>query len=506
MSTLLQQYHAASSLSVQTVLKGIVNAGPSPFDQASRSELIESLLKDLNAADSRISSKDNALALLALKTLGQDPTGAEALGTVSNLSILLELVISTKHDTKASNEALRCIANTLLLAGCSRSVFIDPKVKGSETCISLLETPSPFIVSLVEEKRNGNTVIDILGRKVDLLLPSVTSGNKIAREAMVEVLKLTMRIFIHYLKYLDSKSEPDDASDNWCSNLDSIVPPLLRVFRALLPTSPSPIVAPLTNAIHTLIWIPVSLFPTDTILQTHSLLENAFLHYFPDALDPDDPSVRELAMSEAGPGSATDSSPLDLQLGPLVALIARQCVADETARTRTRDWLCPADLDRSAAAGSLESRPDMLGRCLRLLGSVYHPQLKSTVGQMLFAMCNSDAATMSTLLGYGNVAGFLFSMNIMSAPPAPAPSATTPAAVSAAAAENINPITGTAQEARPPDPEMSSEEKEREMEKLFVLFDRLERTGTLPPSQNPIRRAIEKAANTPSLPDKDDEE
>ncbi|KAJ7697224.1 hypothetical protein B0H17DRAFT_1130530 [Mycena rosella] len=46
--------------------------------------------------------------------------------------------------------------------------------------------------------------------------------------------------------------------------------------------------------------------------------------------------------------------------------------------------------------------------------------------------------------------------------------------------------------------EMCSEEKECEMEKLFVLFDRLECDG--------VRKAIEKAATAPPLPiDPDDE-
>lgn len=43
-------------------------------------------------------------------------------------------------------------------------------------------------------------------------------------------------------------------------------------------------------------------------------------------------------------------------------------------------------------------------------------------------------------------------------------------------------------------PDMSDEEKEREMERLFVLFDRMEKTGALPPSQNPMRKAVKKAA------------
>jgi hypothetical protein len=30
------------------------------------------------------------------------------------------------------------------------------------------------------------------------------------------------------------------------------------------------------------------------------------------------------------------------------------------------------------------------------------------------------------------------------------------------------------------------------MEKLFVLFDRLEKNGAIPPDQNPMRKAIQK--------------
>lgn len=53
----------------------------------------------------------------------------------------------------------------------------------------------------------------------------------------------------------------------------------------------------------------------------------------------------------------------------------------------------------------------------------------------------------------------------------------------------INPITGTTQTFQPPDNEMTEEEKEREAERLFVLFDRLEKTGT--GFVNPVRKAVQ---------------
>jgi len=130
----------------------------------------------------------------------------------------------------------------------------------------------------------------------------------------------------------------------------------------------------------------------------------------------------------------------------------------------------------------------MLGKCLRLLPSVYHPRLKDSVGEMLYALADSDASTLSSLVGYGNVAGFLFHKGILSAPQ---PSGGSSAPQTTPSGEQINPITGTTVQPKPAAPEMSDEEKEREMEKLFVLFDRLEKTGALPASQNPIRKAIQ---------------
>lgn len=99
------------------------------------------------------------------------------------------------------------------------------------------------------------------------------------------------------------------------------------------------------------------------------------------------------------------------------------------------------------------------------------------------------ASTLSALVGYGNVAGFLFHKGILNAPP---PTASSSASVpqTTPSGEQINPITGTTFQPKSNQPEMSDEEKEREMEKLFVLFDRLEKSGSLPPDQNPIRKAI----------------
>ena len=91
-------------------------------------------------------------------------------------------------------------------------------------------------------------------------------------------------------------------------------------------------------------------------------------------------------------------------------------------------------------------------------------------------------------MGYGNVAGFLFNKGLVTGPPTSG-GASGP---DDASGTQINPITGAIQEERP-DIDMTEEEREREAERLFVLFDRLERSGAVPQDANPVRRAIQRS-------------
>ena len=118
----------------------------------------------------------------------------------------------------------------------------------------------------------------------------------------------------------------------------------------------------------------------DVLQHSYDLLELSFSHYFPGKTDPDDPEVRARCKAES-------SDTLEDMLSPLVILITKLCIADEGSRTRVRHWVIPEDLDRSSP---LEERSDILGRCLRLLSCVYHSRLKDAVGELLFAVADSD--------------------------------------------------------------------------------------------------------------------
>jgi len=135
-------------------------ASPFKIDPPIQSELIELILHDLkvasNGSKGKLSFKgasllsfsthatdfslsDAAQGLLAVKNLGKNPSSSEYLSSSTHLSTLLALFTAFKDYPDASSEALRCIANTLLLVENARSTFIQREVNGGIICISLLE-------------------------------------------------------------------------------------------------------------------------------------------------------------------------------------------------------------------------------------------------------------------------------------------------------------------------------------------------------------------------------
>lgn len=70
------------------------------------------------------------------------------MATPANLSTLLALSTAFKNDPDATNEALRCVANTLLLIDCARDTWVDKQVGGGEASISLLDVRTPVIANI----------------------------------------------------------------------------------------------------------------------------------------------------------------------------------------------------------------------------------------------------------------------------------------------------------------------------------------------------------------------
>jgi hypothetical protein len=98
---------------------------------------------------------------------------------------------------------------------------------------------------------------------------------------------------------------------------------------------------------------------------------------------------------------------------------------------------------------------------------------------LIFQLVDSSPSALVDAIGYGYASGYLFSHNI----PVPAN------LQNAGGRTDINPVTGQLLDAQvPPDyVEMTDEEKEREAERLFVLFERMRNLGV--GVENPVRVA-----------------
>lgn len=91
----------------------------------------------------------------------------------------------------------------------------------------------------------------------------------------------------------------------------------------------------------------------------------------------------------------------------------------------------------------------------------------------------NEVDSLSAYVGYGNAAGFLMNRGLFSGIPA---SRDNESSKDGEELKEIDPVTGQIKkEVADPFVGMSDEDKERESEKLFVLFDRLNKTGVFQP-------------------------
>lgn len=111
----------------------------------------------------------------------------------------------------------------------------------------------------------------------------------------------------------------------------------------------------------------------------------------------------------------------------------------------------------------------LAARLLQLSSSASAPNTREHISWLLFTLSDQNAEQFILNIGYGYASGFLLTHNI----PLPA-SSDMPSA--SASSRPINPITGQTLDYEPtltdPFAGMSQEEKEREAERLFVLFER----------------------------------
>jgi hypothetical protein len=166
---------------------------------------------------------------------------------------------------------------------------------------------------------------------------------------------------------------------------------------------------------------------------------------------------------------------LDQQVSPLLTLMRKVYeLAPTDVKIHMNGLMLPNDDDRKQPLGRTET---LSSRLLRLSTSPVAPQLREGISSLLFEMSDKDARKFVQNVGYGFASGFLFQHNV------PMPDNALDAwstnggdgkSSSSLHEKQINPITGQAVDFEPKvdEPEMTKAEKEREAEKLMVLFER----------------------------------
>lgn len=165
---------------------------------------------------------------------------------------------------------------------------------------------------------------------------------------------------------------------------------------------------------------------------------------------------------------------------PLVTLLQKvYVVAPPSVRKHLRARLLPSNDERAKPLGRSDT---FAARLLRLSTSPVAPNLRECVSSLMFELSDQNPTTFVRNVGYGYASGFLMSHHI------PSPDISNrrdmedvnndgeylEETLTRVDGQEINPITGQRKDMEPVDtgPEMTDEEKEREAERLFVLFER----------------------------------
>ena len=360
--------------------------------------------------------------------------------------------------SETSRAALRVLANSMLLVPGTRDMFVDQGF-ASKTCerlstdnwddeflltrILFYSTYSSNIdlTTLANDHHLGEHVIHNLKRHVQLLQDGLKAeSNQMERMALDETLKILFNV-----SHLCPPAAP---------SFNPAVPHIIRLLLQLDSDPKAPLKPPSSLLINALINLDLkgeesqaALFPEDerTKVITHmsQMLDRSLTLY-----------------------SGND---LDQTVAPLVTVIGSIYEnAPDEMRQHMKEFLLPKSEDREMVLGRGSSLPS---KVLKATGNPLAPHLRDGLLHVLFEMSDQDASKFVDNVGYGYAAGFLFSRNI----PVPASASEASAAGASSGAQRlVNPVTGQFldTEQHVDAPEMTQEEKEREAERLYVLFER----------------------------------
>ncbi|KAF2262682.1 hypothetical protein CC78DRAFT_534560 [Lojkania enalia] len=471
----------------------MASGGKAKLDRVT--EILSKLKDDLET--NSIPAKQQAQLLEELKVNGRSVENADPIFAEDGIRTLGHYAFDSSS-VEVSQEALRCLANALLLQEKTRQTLVTlgyaprvvEKFKSEDINDEFLTSRILFLMTygtnldyekLVNENQLAESINNALHRHAkryskSSLRSSQMHTNPIDLMALSETLKLLFNITNFY----------PDLSEHFSKSIPHIFKTLVR--RKI--TNP-PLQPPVNYLINALINLDLE---DKKGQQLKFLGMNAVFPKFDQKCN-----AEHLINILDNAIVAYKESELDTTISPVLVLIRRIYEIAPDSVKQYMEWLLlPTDEERSRPLGKSDT---LSSRLLQLSTSALTPNLRGSISAMMFELSGKDASKFVHNVGYGFASGFLMSNNIQM----PENAMEAHATADSKNAIPVNPITGQRLDMEEPveGPPMSQEEKEREAERLFVLFERLKATGVVD-VKNPVEEAYQ-SGRIQELPDEDDD-
>ncbi|GJJ78155.1 hypothetical protein EMPS_10514 [Entomortierella parvispora] len=423
-------YHSisdrTSGKNVAAILSDIVN-GSAALDYSERRPVIDALMQDLkeDGVYKNWTERERVVALQALKTLGRQTEGCESIFTEEGIRTLmyhsgLNKATETFVDKSGSKEALKCLANVLLLKPITKPIF--ERLEGHVQCCQLLKRPhlsneSQFLfnrilflvtfdaITIVKSLIDDHNAVSNIGVVLKTQLARTPDGTMFTQTMVLsEALK-----FLFNLMMMDPKIDrggnilsDEEKNIETGKRFQSLLPTIVSILTAI-PHSPSnPLSPPHSHAIHVLLNFPISVSALLVTRSQQALLLSVLIQMLDDTL-------KYLLNTDEETDGLSNGADLDEIVPPLVLVLTNIASSGGEGKVALKARLLPDDVDRSQP---LEKGNSFSARLIRRMTSIRFPQIRETISQLLYVICDENASTLTRHVGYGNAAGFLMNRNL----------------------------------------------------------------------------------------------
>lgn len=449
-------------------------------------KLVNILSKDLTS--NCLSSHQRDTYLEELKIYGRDPSYSDPIYTNEGIKTLAGHAFNSSSKTTSRN-ALKCLANTMLLRAETRQMFVDLNLEDK----------------FYDKMKDGNMEDEFLMSRILFL---TTYGTNIDLEKLNDQYHIADAICLnigrHARKILSEKEQ--NSTDLFEEMALAETLKLIFNLNHFCPQRKTAFASVLKDLITLFIECPVQ--ETSPLEPPISLVINAIISldfneetstlFFPPSA-PKIVATRCVKLLDVSIIKYTDED-LEQNATPLVILLQKvNNLAPQAVQTYLRQSLLPSIEDRQQVLGRADSTPS---RLLCLLSNPMTPQLRESISNLLFELSGKDASKFVQNVGYGFASGFLCNHNISVPEGILEPCEITEDDTEQNLSNKINPVTGQLleKEEKLDLADMTEEEKEREAEKLFVLFERLKKNGVLS-----VKNPLEMYQNTGKFEELKDE-